>query len=66
MLNILQTRRAVTDPYTKKSVKLPPQKAGQLMVFKVSAQIAYALVMDAERPIHVLDLVEKPDPVAGH
>lgn len=65
VLSILQSRRAVTDPYTNKTVKLPPQKAGLLMVFKVSPQIAYALVMDAERPIHVLDLVEKPDPATG-
>jgi len=65
VLSILQARRSVRDPYTKKMVVLPEQYAGRLMVFKVSPKISYGLVMTATRPIHVLDKVEKPDPTAG-
>ncbi|MDP3856875.1 MAG: LysM peptidoglycan-binding domain-containing protein [Stagnimonas sp.] len=65
VLSILQARRSVRDPYTKKMVSLPEQYAGQLMVFKVSPKLCYGLVMSATRPIHLLDKVEKPDPTAG-
>lgn len=65
VLSILQARRSVRDPYTKKLVSLPEQYAGQLMVFKVSPKLSYGLVMTATRPIHVLDKVEKPDPASG-
>lgn len=65
VLSILQARRSVLDPYTKKPVVLPEQYAGRLMVFKVSPKLSYGLVMTALRPIHLLDKVEKPDPTAG-
>lgn len=65
VLSILQASRAVRDPYTKKAVKLPVQYAGVMMVFKVSPRISYGLVMNAIRPVHVLDLAEKPNPAAG-
>ena len=35
------------------------------MVFKVSPRIAYGLVMNAIRPVHVLDRAEKPVPTSG-
>ena len=65
VLSILQASRTVRDPYTRKSVKLPEQYAGVIMVFKVSPRIAYGLVMNAIRPVHVLDRAEKPDPTSG-
>ena len=38
----------------------PDQFAGTLLIFKVSAKISYGLVMEANKAIHVLDKVEKP------
>lgn len=62
VLDILQTGRVVPDPYSRKAVALPDQYAGVLMVFKVTPQLSYALVMNAIRPLHVLDKVARPSP----
>lgn len=62
VLGIYQPGRKVPDPYHKSSassVQLPPIKAGELMVFKASRHLSYALVMKSTRSIHVLDVVHK-------
>jgi hypothetical protein len=41
-------------------VKLPEERYGLLMVFRVFENISYALTLQAERPIEVGDLVTKP------
>ncbi|MFT5394024.1 MAG: hypothetical protein ACI8PT_004230 [Gammaproteobacteria bacterium] len=41
-------------------VTLPSERAGTIMVFRAFERISYALVMDAERPMHVLDRVANP------
>ncbi len=41
-------------------VKLPDEKAGTVMVFKVYDRIAYGLVMVATSDIHILDAVRNP------
>lgn len=62
VLTIMQSGRTATDPYGSSGtrIKLPDQPAGLAMVFKVSQKISYALVMEATRPIHILDRVVKP------
>lgn len=61
VLTITQAGRVAKDPYGNSGrVKLPDQPAGQVMVFKVGPRISYALVMEATRPVHVLDHVVKP------
>ena len=60
VLDVLQADRSTRDPYTGRKVDLPDLYAGQMMVFKVDATVSYALVMRAERPIHVLDKAERP------
>lgn len=62
VLDILQAGRTVADPYSRKAVALPDQYAGQMMVFKVTPKLSYALVMSATRAIHVLDKAAKPAP----
>ncbi len=62
VLDILQSGRVVPDPYTRKGIALPEQYAGVLMVFKVTPKLSYGLVMNAIRPLHVLDKVAKPSP----
>lgn len=42
-------------------VKLPDEDAGQLMVFRTFEKVSIALVMRANRPIHVLDTVVTPE-----
>ncbi|MDP3087936.1 MAG: LysM peptidoglycan-binding domain-containing protein [Methylotenera sp.] len=41
-------------------VKLPDERIGLLMVFRVFDRISYALVMQASQPIHKLDAVTTP------
>ena len=41
-------------------INLPEQRAGLLMVFQPYDQVSYALVVDAERAMHILDAVRNP------
>jgi len=43
-----------------KTINLPDVREGLLMVFRTFEHISYALVMDANQPVHVLDLVQTP------
>ncbi len=45
---------------SRKSVKLPDERAGILMVFRPFSRVSYALVMEATGQIHLLDLVKTP------
>ncbi len=42
------------------SVQLPEERAGLVMVFRPYERISYALVVDATRPMHILDSVRNP------
>ena len=44
----------------KTTYKLPPEKYGQLFVFRVFDRISYALVMNVSRPVVVSDIVRTP------
>jgi hypothetical protein len=43
-----------------KSVQLPEERAGELMIFRTSDRVSFALVMGTQRPVHVLDRVRNP------
>lgn len=61
--HVLQIRREgerVRDPVTGKRIALPDQPAGQILVFKTTPRLSYALVMSVTRPAQVLDKVEQP------
>lgn len=60
MLGIYQQGQAVPDPYGTGTVQLPEQKAGLLMVFKVTPRVSYGLVMKETRAAHVFDKVHNP------
>ena len=60
VLGIYQAPRQVSDPYGTGTVKLPEQKSGVLMVFKVTPRVSYGLVMEETRAAHVLDRVHEP------
>ncbi len=42
------------------TVVLPEERAGELMVFRTFDNVSYALIMNTQRPIHVLDKVRNP------
>lgn len=60
LLAVTQAGRVVDDPYTDEQVRLPEQKAGLVMVFDVYDRLSYALVMETDRAIHVMDKVRTP------
>ncbi len=62
VLRVKQAPRSVRDPVTRKTEMLPAVDSGLLMVFKTMPGISYGLIMDANRSIHLLDRVEKPEP----
>jgi hypothetical protein len=42
-------------------VRLPEERAGEAMVFRTFDNVSYALVMNTQRPVHVLDVVRNPE-----
>lgn len=64
VLSIYQAGRKVSDPYRSGygKVQLPDTLAGNLLVFKTYERFSYGLVMEAFRPVHVLDKVKNPQP----
>ncbi len=65
VLTIMQAGQKVKDPYSSdpqgELITLPSEIAGELMIFRVFEKTSLALVMRANRPIHVLDTAVTPD-----
>lgn len=60
ILAILKDGPIVPDRVTGKSVKLPDEKAGILMVFRVFEKMSFGIVLDATRPLAINDKVVNP------
>ena len=63
VLTIMQSGRTVKDRFAKegdKMVTLPSEIAGELMIFRTFEKTSLALVMRANRPIHVMDTAITP------
>lgn len=60
ILAIYQDGAYVRDTVNYAPVKLPDERAGLLMVFRTFEKVSYALVLDAERTMAVLDRVGNP------
>jgi hypothetical protein len=67
VLAIEQRGGEVQDPYANgfNKVKLPNERAGLLMIFRVFERASYALIMESERPVHLYDIVRNPIPAAS-
>lgn len=48
------------DPITSERVQLPAERAGLLMVFRVFDKISYGLILQATRPLTLMDEVRTP------
>lgn len=48
------------DVVTGGIVEIPPEDSGLAMVFRVFEKVSYALILEADRPIHVNDRVTNP------
>ena len=64
VLTIMQSGRVVKDPHSANEknelVVLPAEIAGSLMVFRTFEKTSLALVMRANRPMHVMDTAVTP------
>jgi len=60
ILSVFQRGAQVRDPMTHKSVQLPDERAGVLMVVRTLNRFSYALVMEASRDIRLYDMVRNP------
>ena len=62
VLAVLQKGAVVNDSQRLffSSVRLPDERAGLMMVFKTYKSMSYALIMEANRAMHVNDRFENP------
>ncbi len=60
VLAVMQAGAEVDDTVEGGDVQLPDIQAGTLMVFRVFERVSYGLIVNAERPIHTLDVVTNP------
>ena len=60
VLAIFGKDRKVEDPVSGGSVRIPGERAGLLMIYKVHDLVSYGLVMQAERSIRMQDRVLTP------
>ena len=60
VLAVNQAGKTIRDSVGKGRVKLPSERAGLLIVFKVFEKLSYGLILEAERPLSVFDEVTNP------
>jgi len=60
VLDIYSGGENVRDRTANGYVKLPDEKAGLLMVFRVFEKVSYALVLEAQRALHTMNKVKNP------
>ena len=60
VLRIMRHVGVSKDPVTKRMYKIPDEETGLLMVFRVFDKVSYALIMDANRPVHIHDALRTP------
>lgn len=60
VLAIYHSSGSVRDRIRKDVVKLPSERAGILMVFRVFEKMSYGLVLKAQRPLAVMDELKNP------
>ena len=60
VLDIMKRGAVIRDRTKEEQVRLPAEKAGQLMVFRAYEKLSYALVVKAERALSVGDQVRSP------
>lgn len=60
VLAVYQRGPTTRDPVTGESVKLPNERAGLIMVFRTFEKMSLALVLEAELPLTVNDILLNP------
>jgi len=52
--------RGCTDKKHPETMQLPDARTGLVMVYRVFDRVSYALIMQSERPVYLLDTVKNP------
>lgn len=60
VLAVNKSGAEVRDRVNRERVKLPPESAGIVMVFRVFDRMSYALVLETTQPLRKLDMVVNP------
>ncbi|TLM75718.1 LysM peptidoglycan-binding domain-containing protein [Microbulbifer harenosus] len=60
VLAIYKRGATVRDQIARQNVKLPDERAGVLMVFRSFEKMSLGLVLEADKPLAVMDLVRNP------
>lgn len=60
VLTIWKNGEWIVDPVTGDDIQMPSQRAGVLMVFQTFEKMSYAIVLEADRPLKVGDVVKTP------
>lgn len=60
VLRILRHAGTHRDPVSGHRYKLPDEESGLLMIFRTFDKVSYALIVNANRPIHIYDAVRTP------
>jgi len=60
ILAIFKRGEEVTDYIAREKINLPNEQAGLLMIFRAFEKMSYGLVIKAERPLAVNDIVKNP------
>lgn len=62
VLAVYKSGRTVTDRWseTDEEVQLPPERAGEMIIFRVFEDMSFALIMEATRSMNVADAVRNP------
>ncbi len=60
MLAIYKRGETVADRIAEDTVTLPPERAGLVMIFRAFEKMSFGLVLNADRPLSVKDLVRNP------
>ncbi|MBE9515391.1 MAG: LysM peptidoglycan-binding domain-containing protein [Proteobacteria bacterium] len=60
VLRILRHVGKDEDPVTGRNYKVPDEETGLMIVFRTFRRTAYGLIMKADRPVHINDVVRTP------
>lgn len=60
VLSVYHEAGTAVDPITKEKIRLPSVSAGLIMVFRTFEKTSYAIVLQSERPLAVMDEVRNP------
>ncbi|MFN0314386.1 MAG: LysM peptidoglycan-binding domain-containing protein [Burkholderiales bacterium] len=60
VLGLFHSEGVVRAANTGRTLRLPEERYGVAMVFKVFPRMSYALVLSASRPVHINDVVHNP------